>query len=89
MRLILDSSAIIGLSNLGLKVAETFEIYVAEGVYEEVCKKGFCRVGSHELQKLISNGKIKTLKVGDENKVKLLIDTLGKGSGNYRHRSGE
>jgi len=81
MRLILDSSAVIGLSHLGLldKVAEIFEIYVAEGVYEEVCKKGFCRVGSHELQKLINNEKIKTLKLGDENKVKLLIDTLGRG----------
>ena len=81
MRLILDSSAVIGLSNLGLldKIAEIFEIYIAEGVYEEVYRKGFCRIGSHELQKLINDGKVKIIKAKDEGKVKLLIDILGRG----------
>ncbi|WP_161937374.1 hypothetical protein [Pyrococcus kukulkanii] len=51
----MDSSAIIGLS-LGEvleKVCEVFEVYIPRAVFHELAEVRYCRVGSHELRKLV------------------------------------
>jgi len=80
-KILLDSSAVIALSSAGVieKVTERFEVFVAGGVYEEVYRRGFCRVGSHELQKLVENKKVQVVSAQDREKVKLLVDPLGTG----------
>lgn len=81
MKLILDSSAVIGLSRVGLleKASENFDIAVSPAVYTEVAEVGYCRVGSHELRQLVELGKIRILQPEDTDRVSMLIDPLGKG----------
>ncbi|MFA4668602.1 hypothetical protein QDY65_08830 [Pyrococcus kukulkanii] len=55
MRLVLDPPAIIGLS-LGEafeKVCEVFEVYIPRAVFHGLAEVRYCRVGSHELRKLV------------------------------------
>ncbi|MFA4639447.1 hypothetical protein P8X30_00370 [Pyrococcus kukulkanii] len=53
MRLVLDSSAIIGLGEAFEKVCEVFEVYIPRAVFHELAEVRYCRVGSHELRKLV------------------------------------
>ncbi|WP_457753767.1 hypothetical protein [Thermococcus sp.] len=91
MRLILDSSAVIGLSRTGLleKASENFDLAVSSAVYTEVAEVGYCRVGSHELRQLVEVGKVRILQPKDTKRANILIDPLGKGEAETIEIAGE
>ena len=80
--LVLDSSAIIALAEIGMadimEVLDT-EIIVPQAVYEEVVVKGCGRPGSEELKDLIHQGKVRVLKPRNTALVEALHDPLGMG----------
>ena len=82
MKVVCDSSVIIGLSVVGkLDILwRLFEdVYVPEAVFYEVCVKGKNRVGSRELQDAVKCGCIKVKKPSNTLLVNSLVDPLGKG----------
>ena len=81
-KVVLDSSVIIALSNLGYLhyLNQIFsEILIPNAIYEEICVKGAGLTGDRELQEGVKEGSIHVKNVKDKILISALLDPLALG----------